>query len=179
MSEATQAVRTVQTLLDAFLMGVQRTYIYELLDTEADPSRQDAQKNFGLFRYDGTPKPAATAVRNLVSILKQADGRNYGNAASATASITAPDSPSARSLLLRRADGAQCFVLWYESPLRTKRGSEIKPITTKWRVTFDRQRHVSVAGVMDGKVNDAALGAGNVLDLDIGNEPVIVVFGSD
>ena len=43
--------------------GAELVYVYELLDTLSDPG-------FGLFTADGTPKPAAYAVRNLMNVLK-------------------------------------------------------------------------------------------------------------
>jgi trimeric autotransporter adhesin len=129
VDEAAQAVRLVQTLLDAYSLNVKRTYLYELLDLNPDPDLNDAQRHFGMFRYDGTPKPAATAIRNLINVLKQPDGKNYGNAEAASVSIDSPNETFAKSMMFRRADGAKCLLLWYESPTSDKDRRPVKELT--------------------------------------------------
>jgi hypothetical protein len=178
VDEAAQAVRVVQTLLHAFMLNVKRTYLYELLDQKPDPAFTDAQQHFGIFRHDGTPKPAATAIRNLINVLKQPDGKNYANAGAASVSIENPAGKFGKSMLFQRADGARCLVLWLESPTSDKERRPVKEVVKKWRLTFDKERAVSVVSVLDGKV-EAPKAAGGVLDLDIGNGPVAVVFGAD
>ena len=176
VTEYVQAVRTLQTYLDAFALGVKRTYLYELLDTERDPERKDSQKNFGLFRFDGTAKPAADGVRNLVSLLSRADGKSYANSGAARVAVEAPDDEFAKRLLFRREDGALCLILWYESPLRAKGGGPLKGRERPFRLTFDRARPVTVARVLDRRqLNPAMLE--NSLELQVGNEPLMVVFG--
>ena len=56
-----QAKFTVDELMDAFKDGVPKTYLYELLD--------EGGQYFGLFTADGAPKPVATAIHNLTTIL--------------------------------------------------------------------------------------------------------------
>jgi hypothetical protein len=51
-----------------FNQGVTRTYQYELLNPWNDPNNPEA--NLGLLRYDGSPKPAFTALKNLIGLLK-------------------------------------------------------------------------------------------------------------
>jgi hypothetical protein len=58
-SEAAQAQLTVELIETARAMGVVRLYLYELLDDRPD-------NHWGLFRLDGSPKPAAEAVRKLL-----------------------------------------------------------------------------------------------------------------
>lgn len=59
VSEADQARLTEQLIEDALALGVVRLYLYELLDDRAD-------NHWGLFRLDGSPKPAAETVRKLL-----------------------------------------------------------------------------------------------------------------
>jgi hypothetical protein len=54
-------------ILKYFQMGVKRTYLYELID---DPTW--AQPGYGLLNYDGSPKPAYTAIGNLQQIFQDA-----------------------------------------------------------------------------------------------------------
>ncbi|MBP6865445.1 MAG: hypothetical protein KBC32_09305 [Candidatus Didemnitutus sp.] len=51
-----------------FLKGSAATCSYELVDEGLDPANQ--QHNFGLLYNDLTPKPAYTAIQNLLSLLK-------------------------------------------------------------------------------------------------------------
>ena len=67
VSEGVQAKYLLDGLLDASKAGNVKTYLYELLDQNTGDGI--SENNFGLFHSDGTPKPAATAVHNLVAIL--------------------------------------------------------------------------------------------------------------
>jgi hypothetical protein len=49
------------------LAGIQRTYLYELHDDGKDAS--NPQDGYGLFTYDGTPKPSFHAVRTIIGLL--------------------------------------------------------------------------------------------------------------
>ena len=55
--------------LEYFNQGFPRTYSYEFIDEKADTTN-DPQMHFGLLRFDGSAKPAFTAVANLIQILK-------------------------------------------------------------------------------------------------------------
>lgn len=88
---------------------IQRTNWYELIDEGV--STTDREKNWGLLRNDGSPKPAFTVTRNLVALLADpgpafAPGRlDYalGNASAAT-----------HQTLLQKRDGRFYLVLWQE-----------------------------------------------------------------
>lgn len=56
VDEETQAEQIVALVEDARRLGVERLYIYELLDDRPD-------NHWGLFRLDGSPKPAAHALK--------------------------------------------------------------------------------------------------------------------
>lgn len=54
--------------LEFFRKGIQRTFVYELVDEWDDPANREA--NFGLLRHDLSPKPSFTALRNLLRLLQ-------------------------------------------------------------------------------------------------------------
>lgn len=56
IGEEAQANQLVALIDDALRLGVTRLYLYELLDDRPD-------NHWGLFRLDGSPKPAAHALR--------------------------------------------------------------------------------------------------------------------
>lgn len=65
--EPTAAVYTLRTVLEHLASGIDRTFLYELVDVRDDPL--DSQANYGLLRHDFSPKPAFTALRHLLGML--------------------------------------------------------------------------------------------------------------
>lgn len=58
--------------MEMFRRGAQRVYGYEFIDQNtADQS--NSENNFGLIHTDGTEKPAFTAIKNTISILRDDD----------------------------------------------------------------------------------------------------------
>lgn len=111
VDERTQAKLTLNTLFDGIRLGASRVYLYELLDAYADPAGADKQRHFGLFRFDGSPKPAATAVHNLSAILAVA-GKGGGAPGQHPRFQGMP--ADGRSLTLTAADGGVVVALWRE-----------------------------------------------------------------
>ncbi|XHX75852.1 MAG: PA14 domain-containing protein [Stenomitos frigidus ULC029] len=67
VSEAVQGKYLPRLFLESFNAGAPRTFSYELMDQKADPG--NSESNYGIIRSDGTPKPAYTALKNLISLL--------------------------------------------------------------------------------------------------------------
>jgi hypothetical protein len=69
VTPAAMAAYGLSASLDAFVMNVNgyplRLTKYELLDENNDPSCTDHENHFGMFNFDGTPKPIATAWHNF------------------------------------------------------------------------------------------------------------------
>jgi hypothetical protein len=65
VSELASGKYVPRLYLAAFNSGVRRSYGYELIDEGV--SNTDAEARFGLYRNDGSPKPAATALRALAT----------------------------------------------------------------------------------------------------------------
>ena len=65
VSEADQARNLVRATLISVSLGIQRIYLYTL-DDSADPTGKNQEAAFGLYRTDGSEKPAAAALRNLL-----------------------------------------------------------------------------------------------------------------
>ena len=144
---------TLNLMLDAFRAGSVMTILYELFDQgmgyQGDMAYQD---HWGLFVPDGTPKPAATAVRNLMSIV--------GDTAPASRSfkptsigVTVKGLPGGGdSLVLQKADGTTLVVIWSNANLFTNG----RPVTApESLVTVDFGGRVSQVRLYD-PVNGAA-----------------------
>ncbi len=92
--------------------GLVRSYSYELIDQFDKPS--DREGNFGLLQSDGQPKPAFTALKNLISVLSdrgpefQAEELNY--------QLTG-DTQDVQTLLLQKRNGDFYLAFWSGKPI--------------------------------------------------------------
>ncbi|HKT97300.1 MAG TPA: calcium-binding protein [Paraburkholderia sp.] len=143
VDEATQAKGVLNGLFDAASLGVARTYLYELLDEKPDPQNANGEMHFGLFRNDQSPKPSASAIRNLTAILRA----NAPSAGPVNTPGTPPDASlscslrgmpvSGRSLLLTKGDGRYLLALWNEVPFWDRAtGKPLNAASAKVQVEF-------------------------------------------
>lgn len=129
VTEAVQGKYIPRLFLESFNQGVPRTFSYELIDQKADPN--NSENNYGLIRSDGTPKPAYTALKNLISLLNDPQPATTSTAASTTATtpITATTTAlralnysiggttqNVHHTLLEKSNGDFYLVLWLEVP---------------------------------------------------------------
>lgn len=98
-------------LLSAFAEGIERTYWYELVDIYADEPRTAPDANFGLLRADYSPKPAFTALANLMGLMN-----HRGREIPARPLEFSLSEPVGR-LLLQKAEGVYLLALWREGQL--------------------------------------------------------------
>lgn len=66
VSEIVQAKYLARQLMESYRLGIQRSYIYELVDSCED--RSNPECNLGLLRFDGTKKPAFYTIKHLLQI---------------------------------------------------------------------------------------------------------------
>jgi hypothetical protein len=176
VDEESQAALLVNGWLDCARLGVARVYLYELFDERPDNAGAPSQENhFGLFRHDGSPKPAATAFRTLFTALADTHPR---------ARTFTPDRPAAELTLpqgvaclsLQAASGRRFFVLWNESPiwdadaLRAQRGP-----SANVRIAFAAPMAVTVTDVLDPG-GSRSLAQGRLADVQVGSHPLILTL---
>jgi hypothetical protein len=105
--QPTIAKFVLDAALDAALYGSPAMYFYGLYD--------DGSGAWGLFNADGTPRPAATALHNLTTLIADTGG----TAATFTPADFAPALTGAisgdSSLLIAKSDGTYWLALWAES----------------------------------------------------------------
>jgi hypothetical protein len=111
-----QAKFLLDDYLDAFKLGVVATYVYELLDENADPLEKDHENHWGLFNADGTPKKSATALHNLTAILNDT-GRDVRSFSPGSLAYSLRNTARHSSILLAKSNGAFCLVIWNEPEL--------------------------------------------------------------
>jgi hypothetical protein len=109
ISEAGAAVYLLRTFLEHFKGGINRTYVYELIDEKPDPRLTDPEQHFGLLRQDFSPKPAFKALRNLLTLVGRSDERVRPRPLRLTVSSR---HHGVRQLVLRKADGTYLVALW-------------------------------------------------------------------
>lgn len=110
----TQAKEILNTFFRADAMGIGRTFVYQLLDQYQDPAGTNREAHFGLFDVNFAPKPAATALHNLTTILAD-DSANAGSFAPGALNYSVSGLPtSGATKLLEKASGIFDLVVWAE-----------------------------------------------------------------
>jgi uncharacterized protein YjdB len=107
VSETAQGKYATRLYLDYFNAGISHTATYELIDERADQT--NAEMNYGLLHNDGSPKPAYTAIKNLLALLAD-PGSSYSPG---TLNYSLSGAPSTlRQSLFQKRDGRFYLVLW-------------------------------------------------------------------
>ena len=109
VDQTVQAKYDLTLLFDNWKAGVQSTYLYDLMDTVADPSNTNFEDHFGLFNTDGTPKLAAIAIHNLFTVL----GDSGTSTSTGTLGYQVSGMPTTgNSLLMEKSTGVFDLALW-------------------------------------------------------------------
>jgi len=109
-SEAAAAVYIPRLLLTAFGAHVSRTFIYELVDVRPDPALGDPVQHWGLLRNDFSPKPAFTALKTLIAIVRGSPGPGLDGRLKWSLETDGDD--QVERLVLVRKDGSRVIALW-------------------------------------------------------------------
>lgn len=128
--------------LEHFRRGIPRTFAYELLDEKPDPGRGDMGRNFGLLRMNFSPKPAATALADLLKVVRGPAGRRAGGPAAVDLAVTGAAAGSHR-MALRQRDGSVLVLLWQDGSVwdaGAKRDLTAPPLKGKLAAGFGFNR---------------------------------------
>lgn len=109
INERGQGMYTLRQFIEYKRMGFSRAYSYELIDQGTDTLQQEQM--FGLYRNDGSPKPAATALKNFISTLSDPGPEQVTGNLNYT--ITGGDVDVKHSLLQKR-DGTFYLLVWQD-----------------------------------------------------------------
>ncbi len=117
ISEKVHGKYIPRLFLEYFRLGMPRTCSYEFVDEWNQPDNSEA--NYGLLRHNLSPKPAYTALKNLISLLKDPAGsRIIPRSLNYNLAIKAPRNYErteyVHDLLLQKRDGSFYLVLWHE-----------------------------------------------------------------
>jgi hypothetical protein len=123
---------------DYFNAGLKRTFVYEFLDEHPDPGLGDQEQHFGMIKSDNTPKPSFTAVKNLISLLKE-PGKTVEP--EALEYVLSGNTTNLRHTLLQKSDGRYYLVLWanatvYDAAAKTDILNPTQPLYITFNCKF-------------------------------------------
>ena len=173
VDEPTQAKNLLFYELDAFSQGIRRIYFYELSDDQPDPANTKTESHFGVFRPDGSPKPAAIMLANLHEILGE------GSPQPGSLAYTVDGLPeTAHQLLLRRGDGTFVLALWNEAKLWDRSGHRALPQPgTSATLTFEAPvRRVEVMDALNGAAMTPPAEAARKVTVTIPDHAIFVLI---
>ena len=171
--EPTAAVYTLRTVLEHFADGIDRTYLYELLDQRAAPL--DSYSNFGLLHADFSPKPAFTQLRRLLSMI----GSSAPPSLTPLAVSIGGDTSDVRSLLLQQGAGRYALVLWRTASVWDRDAR--RPLTVAPRrvtVSAPQAATVAVEHPAAGTTEPAMTLRAGTLPLELAANPVVLLLGT-
>jgi hypothetical protein len=152
VSETVQAQHTIDFFLDSAGYGVAQTYLYELME-EGD--------GYGLFNGT-TPKPVATAIHNLTTIL---DDNGAGGVAPTPLNDTITGLPSSgHSMVIEKSTGAYDILVWNE-------GTSTSTVTVNLGATY---ANAEIFDVITGSAPVQTLTNVSSVHLSLANDPLIV-----
>lgn len=174
VSPDVQARYTLDYVLDAAVQGAPATYLYELLDERLEAGNTDREQHFGLFYNNNKPKPAATALHNLSTILADPDS----HAATGTGiGYTVSKLPtSAHATELVKASGVSDVIVWAEPSIWNQAtasavAAPVSNVTVNFAVTV---QSVQVFDPLLGTAPIARLAGVNSVALALTDHPLIV-----
>ncbi|RKR84012.1 hypothetical protein BDD43_4229 [Mucilaginibacter gracilis] len=88
--------------------GAQRVYAYEFMD-ENTSDQTYSENNFGLIHTDGTVKPAFTAIKNTIDLLKDV---NTPFVPTSLSFMMTGDTTNVKTMLFQKADGRYYLAFW-------------------------------------------------------------------
>lgn len=119
-SETVHAKYMPRLFAEYFRLGIQRAYSYEFIDEFNDPAGTNHEAHFGLLRRDLTPKPAYTALQNLIRLLSDPKGKPGFRPGSLDFQLEVKPAGEynktqfVHHLLLQKSDGDYYLLLWHE-----------------------------------------------------------------
>lgn len=171
VSEYAGAVYVLRTLLEHFRSGIARTYLYELMDETPDRGNANPEEHFGLLRADFTPKPAYTALANLLALV--GDGGPARGLRPLALSVTGQ---GVRDLVLERADGSYAVILWrldsvWDTVARRPIAVASEPVT----VALPAQASAQAADPVRSAVALGVSGRAGEARVALGGDPVVLI----
>lgn len=108
ISEQGAGIYFPRQFLEYFRVGFVLSHTYELLDERPEGSRTDPEQHFGMYRVDGTLKPAGAATAALIRTLSDPGTRP----APGPVQLATSGAADLRVMPFKRSDGGYDVALW-------------------------------------------------------------------
>ena len=175
VGEEAQASLTLNMIFNAYAHGVARVDLYELFDrNSADTS--DSEQHFGLFRTDGSPKPAATAIGNLTTILRNDTEPSETNFVDTVEYDLTNGNENTHSTVMYKANGATNIVVWQEAVIwdrNSQSGIDPENVTVTLNLG-DAHTRVDVYDPLVGISPIRSYSNTRSIELELTDHPIIV-----
>jgi hypothetical protein len=172
VSEPVAAVYITRTFLEHFASGINRTFVYELVDEKPEPRLQDLEQHFGLLRHDFSPKPAFTALKHLLAAVGTSGPR--ARLRPLRLSVSGAGA-GIRRLVLQKGDGSYLVALWRLDSIwdpERRRTLHVRPDALRLRLP--RAARVSVTDpVLSGRARPLRLRRGAV-GVELAGRPLLL-----
>jgi hypothetical protein len=175
VSETTAGAYVPRLYLDFFRSGIERTFLYELVDEWSDPARLKRDSNFGMLRNDFSPKPAYRSLKALMQ-LTTPSGR-VGRLAPLRVAVDGPS--DVRWQLLQTAPGRYAVALWREVRVWDQnRRASLRVLARRATVRFGQR--VDVSGVIQAGGRGESHARAGAVDgdrrwgVEVGAYPVVI-----
>jgi hypothetical protein len=115
VTERVQATYTLRNFAESFRDGIKLNALYELLDEwgqeKSDPSQGNVMSTrWGVMRGDFTPKPAYSAIKELLRY--ESESTTSYTPAPVHVTVTTPDNTPVHALVLARSTGRDRVLVW-------------------------------------------------------------------
>ncbi len=152
-------------LLNAFffakILGVEKTFIYELIDANDEEIMTSLENHFGVFQYDMTPKLSADVIHRLTTLLADVD---FSGAVEKNIDVSS--SATIRTLQIHKSDGSVWLGLSKQSSLwNSTIGQEIVNQNTLATITTQKRSCVIAHDVITNE--SVSIGCGYTFDVSV------------
>ena len=169
ISEKASGTYTSRMLLESFRIGIAKTFVYEMYnEPQAEPSYE---KNYGIFKVDGTPKPAARAIHSLTSLLQGADAK----VKSASLPVTLSDTGTGlKKVLLQKNSKEYWLALWRDTSVYTShKDTPVSPRDLS--LTFSGKKTITAyTGLQQTSPSMSALGSKSTVKVPVGADVTLL-----
>jgi hypothetical protein len=176
VSERAQAAYMTKMLLTNYAAGIDRTYMYELID-EGFLTAPTAEDYYGLIRADLSPKPVYDRLKTLNRLLS-----DTGSVPS-PGSLTHTVGPAAmQHLLLQKSDGSFWLALWKDDRLYASEPAgdaigphDLTPAATTATLTFGSPTSAVQYQLANGTTSVGTLAAASTLSVSVPADDVTLL----
>lgn len=149
VSERAAAIYLPIAFLSRFNHRVHRTFSYELIDEFSDPglTSGSGEGHYGLLHFDGSPKPAFGAMKNLLALLRDPEAKALQPGSLTVAFIGAPSTMG--YALLEKSSGDYYLAIWndvsvYQIANANQPGKDVYPQSLPITLMFSSGKPVAV-----------------------------------